>query len=143
MGRTGARFEQKSPPRSDEDAVVGFNVSEYHPLCEAVGRSTGCEEFEAGDRRVVVRSLRPDAGENQSCGMRTMKTQAANPARVGRRAIRVQLARLTSRGGAEHQRAGHPRSGRKRGDHRKLSAGQVFAERIVAGHDSRWSSAAF
>lgn len=34
-------------------------------------------------------------------------------------------------------------AGRKRGGHRKLSAGQVFAERIVAGHHRRWTSIAF
>ena len=85
MGRTGARFEQKSPPRSDEDAVVGFNVSEYHPLCEAVGRSTGCEEFEAGDRRVVVRSLRPDAGGDQTAAAQIEEVTAIDQDAYGQR----------------------------------------------------------
>lgn len=46
MGRTGSPFEKKSSLLSVEDAVVGFKVTEYHPLCEAVGRSIECEELE-------------------------------------------------------------------------------------------------
>ena len=85
MGRTGSPFEQKSPLLSDEDAVVGFKVTEYHPLCEAVGRSIECEELGAGDRRVGVRALRSDAGGDQTAAAQIEEVTAIDQDAYGQR----------------------------------------------------------